>query len=129
MDRKCAGERAFFGRPIVRPGTRKKGDRTVSDANATIAEAIKKQLGANPDVGQVTVHGTLLKLHIAPNLYQRLASDRDRGRKIVLLLMQQMKQLTGEQDVTVWVYCNREKLIEGKVMNWGGDNVNYLCDL
>ena len=101
----------------------------MKETNASVAEEIKKQLGDNPDVEQVTVHGTLLKLHVTPNLYQRFASDRERGRKIILMLMQKMKHLTGADDVTVWGYCNREKMIEGKVMNWGGDNVNYLCDL
>ena len=101
----------------------------MNDANAMVAAEIKKQLGENPDVEQVTVQGTLLKLHVTRQLYQRFAADRERGRKIVLMLMQKMKHLTGADDVTVWVYCNREKMIEGKVMNWGGDNVNYLCDL
>ena len=59
----------------------------------------------------------------------RRSADRERGRKIVLVLMEQMKQLTGSDDVVVWVYSENQKAIEGTVKSWGGDNVNYLFDL
>ncbi|RMH35633.1 MAG: hypothetical protein D6690_08350 [Nitrospirae bacterium] len=101
----------------------------MNEADIAVANELKNHLGKTPHVEQVTVQGTLLKLHVAPQFYQRLAIDRERGRKIVLMLMQHMRRLTGAEDVTVWVYCNREKMIVGKAMNWGGDNVNYLCDL
>ncbi|RMH04573.1 MAG: hypothetical protein D6704_10785 [Nitrospirae bacterium] len=94
-----------------------------------VAELIRKQLGTNPDIEQVIVKGDLLQLHVTEALYHRLAVDRERGRKIVLLLMHQMKVHTGLNDVTVRVYCHKEKMIEGKVKPWGGDNVTYLCDL
>jgi hypothetical protein len=93
------------------------------------AENIKKQLGANPDVEDVIVIGDLLQLHVSEDFYHRLAVDRDRGRKIVLMLMQKMKQLTEQPEVTVWVYCQKEKVIEGKAKSWGGDNVMYVKDL
>jgi hypothetical protein len=40
-----------------------------------------------------------------------------------------MKRLTGFTDVAVWVYSNNEKVIEGTVKSFGGDNVNFLFDL
>ena len=43
--------------------------------------------------------------------------------------MQKMKQLTEQPEVTVWVYCQKEKVIEGKAKSWGGDNVMYMKDL
>lgn len=101
----------------------------MNEVDVAVEEEIKNLLGENPNVEQIAVQGTVLKLHVVPPFYGRLATDRERGRKIVLMLMQQMKRLTSADDVTVWIYCNREKMIEGKVMNWGGDSVNYLCDL
>ena len=94
-----------------------------------IAEGIKAKLGENPDVTQVIVKGKLLQIHVTESLYNRMSLDRERGRKIVLSLMQSMKTLTSSSDVTVWVYCNNEKMIEGKVKQWGGDNVMYVYDL
>ena len=94
-----------------------------------VAEQIKTQLKNNPEVEAVMVKGHLLQLHITQTLYNRLATDRERGRKIVLTLMQSMKRLTGSTDVTVWVYADKEKMIEGKVKDWGGDNVQYFYDL
>ena len=94
-----------------------------------IADQIRRQLGQNPDVERITVKDYLLQVHVTESLFHRLAVDRERGRKIVLTLMQSMKKLTGSADVTVWIYCQNEKVIEGKVKEWGGDNVNYLYDL
>ncbi len=94
-----------------------------------IAERIRTQMGQTADVEDLLVKGDLLQMHVSEELYKRLAVDRDRGRKIVLMLMQQMKVLTGLHDVTVRVYSRKEKLIEGKVKSFGGDNVTYMLDL
>ena len=94
-----------------------------------IAERIRALLGQTGAVEEVLVKGDLLQLHVTEEFYRRLAVDRDRGRKIVLMLMQQMKSLTGRQDVTVRVYSQNEKMIEGKVKAFGGDNVTYMLDL
>ena len=94
-----------------------------------IAQQIRAQLGAKTEVEQLLVKGHLLQLHVTENFYNRLAVDRERGRKIVLALMQKMKMLTESQDVSVWIYCNKEKVVEGQVKEWGGDNVKYLYDL
>ena len=94
-----------------------------------VVERIRAQLGRSGAVDEVSVKGDLLQLHVTEEFYKRLALDRDRGRKIVLALMQQMKSLTGLQDVTVRVYSQNEKMIEGKVKAFGGDNVTYMLDL
>jgi hypothetical protein len=97
--------------------------------NEEIVEEIKTRMGQNPDITDMQVIGHLLKLHVTKTLFHRLSADRERGRKIVLVLMEQMKQLTGSDDVVVWVYSENQKAIEGTVKSWGGDNVNYLFDL
>ena len=94
-----------------------------------VVERIRAQLGQSGAVEDVLVKGDLLQLHVTEEFYRRLAVDRERGRKIVLTLMQQMKSLTGLQDVTVRVYSQNEKMIEGKVKKFGGDNVAYMLDL
>jgi len=98
-------------------------------SNEEIMEAIKKQMGPNPDITNITVKGNLLQLHVTQALFHRLSADRERGRKIILVLMEQMKRLTGLTDVAVWVYSDNEKVIEGTVKSFGGDNVNFLFDL
>jgi hypothetical protein len=98
-------------------------------SNEEIAEAIKVQMGHNPGIVHITVKGHLLQLHVTQSLFHRLSADRERGRKIVLVLMEHMKRLTGLTDVAVWVYSNNEKVIEGTVKSFGGDNVNFLLDL
>ena len=97
--------------------------------NEEIAEEIKTQMGRNPDITDIQVIDNLLKLYVTKTLFHRLSADRERGRKIVLVLMEQMKRLTGLDDVVVWVYSENQKVIEGNVKPWGGDNVNYLFDL
>ncbi len=99
------------------------------DKDTQIAERIRAQLGDTTDVEGVVVKGDLLQLHVTREFYQRLAMDRERGRKIMLALMQQMRTLTGLDDVTTRVYCEKDKVIEAKPKPWGGDNVTYLYDL
>ena len=45
------------------------------------------------------------------------------------MLLEQMKKLTGLEDVVVWVYSDNKKGIEGTIKSWGGGNVNFLFDL
>ncbi|GJL59253.1 MAG: hypothetical protein NPIRA03_21100 [Nitrospirales bacterium] len=102
---------------------------TSQKTNEEIIEAIKSQMGQNPEITNVIVKGHLLQLHVTQRLFHRLSADRERGRKIILVLMEQMKQLTGLSDVAVWVYSENEKVIEGTVKAFGGNNVNFLFDL
>ena len=99
------------------------------DNDTEIAKQIQAQLGASTDVEQLSVKGHLLQMHVTEGFYNRLVIDRERGRKIVLALMQKMKTFTESQDVTVWIFCKNEKVIEGRVKQWGGDNVQYFYDL
>ena len=94
-----------------------------------IADTIRRKLGDTSDVEEVLVRGEALQVHVTDEFYRRLAADRERARKIVLALMQQMRTLTKLQEVTVRVYCRKEKMIEGKPKPWGGDNVTYMNDL
>ncbi len=97
--------------------------------NEEIAETIKTQMGENPEITGLQVKGNLLQLHVTEPFFNRLSADRERGRKIVLVLLEQMKKLTGLEDVVVWVYSENIKGIEGTIKSWGGGNVNFLFDL
>lgn len=101
----------------------------MSKTNEEISETIKKQMGDNPDITAVQVKGHLLQLHVTENMFNRLSADRERGRKIVLVLLEQMKQLTGLENVVVWVYSDNKKGIEATFKPWGGGSVNFLFDL
>jgi hypothetical protein len=101
----------------------------MSKTNEEIAETIKTQMGENPEITGLQVKGNLLQLHVTEPFFNRLSADRERGRKIVLVLLEQMKKLTELDDVVVWVYSGKEKGIEGTIKSWGGGNVNFLFDL
>jgi hypothetical protein len=101
----------------------------MAKTNEEVAEAIKTQMGNNPDVTAVQVKGHLLQLHVTEKMFHRLSADRELGRKIILVLLEQMKQLTGLEDVVVWVYSDNKKGIEGTIKSWGGGNVHFLFDL
>ena len=101
----------------------------MSKTNEEIAETIKTQMGENPEITGLQVKGNLLQLHVTEQFFNRLSADRERGRKIVLVLLEQMKKLTELDDVVVWVYSENEKGIEGTIKSWGGGNVNFLFDL
>ncbi len=101
----------------------------MSKTNEEVAEAIKTQMGNNPEITRLEVKGKLLQLHVTEPYLNRLSADRERGRKIILVLLEQMKTLTGLGDVVVWVYAENKKSIEGTIKPWGGGNVNFLFDL
>ena len=101
----------------------------MSKTNEEVAEAIKAQMGENPEIAGLQVKGNLLQLHVTEPYFNRLSADRERGRKIILVLLEQMKKLTGLEDVVVWVYSDNKKCIEGTIKSWGGGNVNFLFDL
>ncbi len=101
----------------------------MSMTNKEIAENIKLQMGENPDITGLQVKGNLLQLHVTEAYFNRLSADRERGRKIVLVLLEKMKELTELEDVTVWVYSENKKGIEATIKPWGGGNVNFLFDL
>ena len=99
------------------------------ERDAHVSEQIRAQLRNAEDVEDLVVKGDLLQMHVTKKFYERLAVDRERGRKIMLALMQQMKALTGLEDVTARVYCEKDQVIEAKTKKWGGDNVTYRYDL
>lgn len=99
------------------------------DQDTQISAKIRGQLGDATNIEDVVVKGELLQLHVTKEFYERLAVDRERGRKIMMALMQQMKTLTGIEDVTARVYCEKDQVIEAKTKRWGGDNVIYKYDL
>jgi hypothetical protein len=101
----------------------------MAKTNEEIAETIQSQIGKNPEITGLHVKGNLLQLHVTESYFNRLSADRERGRKIVLVLLEQMKKLTGLDDVVVWVYSGNQKGIEGTIKSWGGGNVNFLFDL
>ncbi len=101
----------------------------MSKTNEEVAEAIKTQMGNNAEITGLEVKGKLLQLHVTEPYLNRLSADRERGRKIILVLLEQMKKLTGLDDVIVWVYAENKKSIEGTIKPWGGGNVNFLFDL
>ncbi len=101
----------------------------MSKTNEEVAETIKTQMGKNPEITGLEVKGKLLQLHVTEPYLNRLSADRERGRKIILVLLEQMKTLTGLDDVVVWVYAENKKSIEGTIKPWGGGNVNFLFDL
>ena len=101
----------------------------VEEKDQKIADQIRAQLGKAANVEDVVVKGDLLQLHVTKEFYERLAIDRERGRKIMLVLMQQMKSLTDLEEVAVRVYSEKDMVIEAKTKKWGGDNVTYTYDL
>ncbi|MFB3071452.1 MAG: hypothetical protein ACE1ZK_05235 [Nitrospirales bacterium] len=101
----------------------------VEEKDTQISAKIRAQLGDTANIEEVVVKGDLLQLHVTKEFYERLAVDRERGRKIMLALMQQMKTLTNLDEVTARVYCEKDKMIEAKTKKWGGDNVAYMYDL
>lgn len=100
-----------------------------SEQDVQVTQQLRKQIGENPDIVDLKAKDDFLRVDISDKLHRSMAIDRERGKKIVVALMRSLKSLTGSEGVRVWVYCNNEKVIEGDVKLYGGDQVNYLADV
>ena len=68
----------------------------MSKTNEEIAETIKTQMGKNPEItGHSSQRESSSIACYRKPVFNRLSADRERGRKIVLVLLEQMKKLDG----------------------------------
>jgi hypothetical protein len=79
-----------------------------------------------PDVEAMTVDDSILHVDVSEAFYRQLASDRDRGSQVVRNWMTGLQQESGRRSVTVWVYWDKKKRIEGDTTITGEKRVRFL---
>lgn len=100
------------------------GGKTQKDEK--VAEKMCSVFKDIPDILMMSVNESILYVDVSRGFYNEMKQDKISGTKFVKKLMTGMRQETGRKSVTVWIYTDKEKVIEGDTTITGGDEVEYL---
>ncbi len=79
-----------------------------------------------PDIIMMSVNESILYVDVTRSFYNLMQQDKITGTKLVKSWMNGMKQESGQKVVTVWVYTDKIKVIEGQSSWTGEDKVKFL---
>jgi hypothetical protein len=93
-----------------------------------VARKICAVLKGDDSILLVSVKESILYLDISPALYREMRADRPKGEDLVRLWITGMQKESRREgkSVTVWVYVDRTKSIEGQVSILGEKKVKWL---
>jgi len=79
-----------------------------------------------PDIIMMSVNESILYVDVARDFYDAMNLDKISGTKLVKMWMLGMRKESGEKVVTVWVYTDKVKVIEGDTSWTGEEKVKFL---
>jgi len=79
-----------------------------------------------PDILMMSVNESILYVDVSRDFYNAMQLDKISGIKLVKSWMSGMRQETGNKAITVWIYTDKIKVIEGETSWTGEDNVEFL---
>lgn len=97
-----------------------------SEKDKQVAERICKVFKDIPDIRMISVQETILYVDISREFYGEMMRDKLSGIKMIKTWMRGMRNESGEQIVTVWVYVDKIKVIEGNTSWTGEDKIKFL---
>ena len=97
-----------------------------SEKDKQVAERICKVFKGIPDILMMSVQETILYVDISREFYDEMMKDKLSATKMVKIWMRGMRAESGEQIVTVWVYVDKIKVIEGNTSWTGEDKIKFL---
>lgn len=78
------------------------------------------------EILMMSVQDSILYVDVSRDFYNAMRFDKITGTKLVQSWMNGLRQETGNKAVTVWVYVDTVKVIEGNTSWSGEDQVKYL---
>ena len=97
-----------------------------SEKDKQVAEQICKVFKDIPDILMISVQEMILYVDLSREFYDDMMRDKLSAIKMVKLWMTGMRKESGEQIVTVWVYVDKIKVIEGDTSWTGEDKIKFL---
>lgn len=97
-----------------------------SEKDKQVADRICKVFNGIPSILMMSVQETILYVDISRDFYDEMMRDKLSAIKMVKIWMQGMRKESGEQIVTVWVYVDKIKVIEGNTSWTGEDKIKFL---
>lgn len=79
-----------------------------------------------PDILMMSVNESILYVDVSRDFYDAMRLDKISGTKLIKSWMNGLRQETGRKAVTVWVYSDKIKVIEGDTSWTGEDEVEFV---
>lgn len=79
-----------------------------------------------PDILMMSVNESILYVDVSRDFYNAMQLDKISGTKLVKSWMNGMRQETGKKAITIWIYSDKIKVIEGQTSWTGEDEVEFL---
>lgn len=79
-----------------------------------------------PDILMMSVNESILYVDVSRDFYNAMRLDKTSGTKLVKSWLNGLRQETGRKAVTVWVYSDKIKVIEGDTSWTGEDEVEFV---
>ncbi len=74
-----------------------------------------------PDILMISVQESILYVDISKAFYNEMMMDKLEAKKLIKLWMRGMRKESGKKIVTVWVYVDTIKVMEGAT-SWTGED-------
>ena len=69
---------------------------------------------------------SILYVDISRSFYDHMMRDKLTSKELIKLWMRGMRKESGKRSVTVWIYVDKVKVIEGDTLWTGEDKINFL---
>lgn len=97
-----------------------------SEKDRRMAARICKVFKDDPHILMMSVQDSILYVDVSRVFYDDMKKDILTSKKLIKLWMRGMRKESEKQPVTVWVYVDNVKVIEGDTSLTGEDKVNFL---
>lgn len=97
-----------------------------SEKDKQVASRICEVFKDNPYILMISVQESILYVDISRQFYDEMMRDKFTTKKLIKLWMLGMRKESGKRTVTVWVYVDKVKVIEGNTSWTGEDKIVFL---
>lgn len=97
-----------------------------SEKDKQVAERICRVFKDIPDILMMSVQEMILYVDISRQFYDAMMSDKLSATELITIWMRAMRKEYGQSVVTVWVYVDTIKVMEGDTSWTGEDRIKFL---
>ena len=97
-----------------------------SENDKKVAAQICNKLKGISDILMLSVQESILYVDISRELYDEMMMDKLSAHQLIQTYIRGMEAESGHKVVTVWVYVNKVKVIEGATSWTGEDKIKFL---
>ena len=97
-----------------------------SEKDKQVAARICEVFKDNPHILMMSAQESILYVDISRTFYDEMMRDKLTSKELIKVWLRGMRVESGNRAVTVWIYVNKVKVIEGNTSWTGEDKFNFL---